>query len=29
VRIDQAVRFFWFLVAPLAIGAVVLAAMGY
>jgi len=29
VRIDQAVRFFWFGVAPVAIAAVVLAAMGY
>jgi len=29
VRIDQAVRFFWFLVAPLAAAAVVLAALGY
>ena len=29
VRIDQAVRFFWFLVTPLAVVAVVLAALGY
>jgi len=29
VRIDQAVRFFWFLLTPLAIVAVVLAGLGY
>jgi len=28
VRIDQAVRFFWFLVTPVAVGAVILAALG-
>jgi NADH-quinone oxidoreductase subunit H len=29
VRIDQAVRFFWMLMTPLAVLAVVLAAQGY